>query len=487
MASIQPVPIPDLSHTGIRTKFSPGAGNGFTPNGNMTSTFRTSIHETMRGLPGGSLGDSRDMRTRDYARAIRNHKVDPCGGPLLHAHMSSLELGLAPGAGTAGSTMASTTSHEGASVRRSASLGEFRGRFSPPSSPPSNRRNLAGHGGSGGGVGVSGGGAPTDSRQALLQRELRGVRLASAAVASVGMACESDEPRFGGTKHGVVPPRTVKTPAVSASISGSGGGGGGESQARNEVGANPELDESLRRGLMADDRSGTPSNAGKQRAHAMLDVDGREVVGCLRENEAPEYELGVGIGRSSGEGGGSFDGEEAWQQERIRGRRRRGGGGRGGEFPQVSDSFEGGRGSAPSGGRALQSSASSPLLARRRSAGKRSARPARLKKPFSSDSLFACLLDVHYGNTRDLSPDKTSGRKWDLQGLPARLTSSVAAPRAWDGFASEDTDGDDAGGVNVRARRGPRLISEIGGDLAEAGGGKEDINRTEADISKYCS
>ncbi|CAN0521603.1 unnamed protein product, partial [Scytosiphon promiscuus] len=68
MASIQPVPIPDLSHTGIRTKFSPGAGNGFTPNGNMTSTFRTSIHETMRGLPGGSLGDSRDLRTRDYAR-----------------------------------------------------------------------------------------------------------------------------------------------------------------------------------------------------------------------------------------------------------------------------------------------------------------------------------------------------------------------------------------------------------------------------------
>lgn len=149
----------------------------------------------------------------------------------------------------------------------------------------------------------------------------------------------------------------------------------------------------------------------------------------------------------------------------------------------MSDSFEGGRGSTPSGGRALQASASSPSLARRRSAGKRSARSARLKKPFSSDSLFACLLDVRYGNTRDLSPDKTSGRKWDLKGLPARLTASVTAPRAWDGFVSEDTDGDDAEGVNVRARRGPRSISKIGGDLAEAGGGKEDSNLTEADIS----
>lgn len=485
MASIQPVPIPDLSHTGIRTKFSPGAGNGFTPDGNMTSTFRTSIHETMCGLPGGSLGDSRDMRTRDYARAIRNHKVDPCGGPLLHAHMSSLELGLAPGAGTAASTMASTTSHEGASIRRSALLGDFRGRLSPPSSPQSNRRALVscGSGGAGVGIGDSGGGgggvASIDNRQALLQREFRGVRLASAVVASVGTAHESGDHRFGGTKSGVMPPRTVNTPTVSASISGGRGG-----QARNEGGADSDLDASRQRGVLADVRSGTPSNAGKQRARARVHVGGREVVRCLPEHEEPESEAGVAIGKSLGEGQASFDGDEAWQQECARGRRRRRGRrGRGGIMPQASDSFEGGRGRGPSEGRALQASASSPSLARRRSLGKRSTRSARLKKPFSSDSLFACLLDVHYGNTRDLSPDKTSGRKWDLQDLPARVVTSVAAPRGWDGFASEDTDGDDAEGTNARARRGPRSISEIGGDLAEAGGGKEATNRTEEDAT----
>ena len=484
MASIQPVPIPDLSHTGIRTKFSPGAGNGFTPDGNMTSTFRTSIHETMCGLPGESLGDSRDMRTRDYARAIRNHKVDPCGGPLLHAHMSSLELGLAPGAGTAASTMASTTSHEGASIRRSALLGDFRGRLSPPSSPPSNRRALVSCGSGRAGVDVgnsSGGGggvAPIDTRQALLLREFRGVRLASAVVASVGTDREGGDPRFGCTKSGVMPPRTVKTPAVSASISGCRGG-----RARNEGGADPDLDASRQRGVLEVVRSGTPSNAEKQRTRAGVDADGRGVVSSLQEYEGPESEAGVAIAKSLGDGEASFDGDEAWQQERGRGSRRRGRRGRGGGMPQASDSFEGGRGRRPSEGRALQASASSPSLARRRSLGKRSARSTRLKKPFSSDSLFACLLDVHYGNTRDLSPDKMPGRKWNLQDLPARFATSVAAPRGWDGFASEDTDGDDAEGTNARARRGPRLISQIKEDLAEAGGGEGDTNRTEEDTT----
>ncbi|CAN0207539.1 unnamed protein product, partial [Laminaria digitata] len=468
MASIQPVPIPDLSHTGIRTKFSPGAGNGFTPNGHMTSTFRTSIHETMRGLPGGSLGHSRDIKARDYARAIRNHKIDPRGGPLLHAHMSSLELGLAPGAGAAGeagSAVASMMSHEGASVRRSASLGGLRGRLSPPSSPPSNRRALADYGGGDGGggvgvdvggigggdgVGVGGGGggcAPADNRHALLQRELRSVRLASAAVASVGSGYDSGDFRLGATKSGTMPPRVVKTPAAGALVASGGDGGRGESQARYEGRANQELDASRRRGRVADDRCGTPLNPEQQRARGRVDVDRWEAVDCPRENEEPENEAGADTGRGSGEGGAPFDSDQGWQQERARGRRRSGRRRR--IVPPATDGFQEWRGRTPSGGRALQASASSPSLplrgtlaseksARRKSTGKRSARSTRLKKPFSSDSLFACLLDVHYGNTRDLSPDKTSGRKWDLQGLPPRVTTTVAAPKAWDGFASED-------------------------------------------------
>lgn len=532
MASIQPVPIPDLSHTGIRTKFSPGAGNGFTPNGAMTSTFRTSIHDAMRSLPGGGLGDPHDMKTRDYARAIRNHKVDPCGGPLLHAHMSSLELGLAPGggsgsvAGAAGSLMAPRLLQEGASGRRSASLGVLRGRLSPPSSP-SNRRALAsdgagidlnvggvglsggasgGGGGGGSGVGVGVGGTPSDSRHALLQRELRSVRLASAAVASVGLDCDSGDVRVGGTKGGIVPPRREITAVVGSQIAGGwrtksgihptrrvktqvqgvsiACGGEEESQVWKEGGENQELDTSRRRDV-SDARCGTVSNAGKQRTRSRVDVD-RQVASCLRKTEEPEDEAGDDNGRSSGEVEALFDGDEAWQKERERGRRRKGRRGRRRVVPPAAGIFEGGeQGRVQSGGRKLEvpvSSSSLPLrgwnlgaenYVRRRSADKRSTRSARLRKPFSSDSLFACLLDVHYGNTRDLSPDKTA-RKWDLQVLPPRTATSGVAPRAWDGFASDDTDGDDmTERLDALSREGGvPSMSGSSGDLTEVRAGK---------------
>lgn len=60
-------------------------------------------------------------------------------------------------------------------------------------------------------------------------------------------------------------------------------------------------------------------------------------------------------------------------------------------------------------------------------ATKETSRPSqrRLKKPFSADSLFACLLDVNYGNTRDLSPTKFPGQGWDLNTLPSGITAGM--------------------------------------------------------------
>ncbi|CAM9580477.1 unnamed protein product, partial [Choristocarpus tenellus] len=66
-SAIQPVPIPDLSHTGIRTAFSHGVDT-FTPAGTITDEFRATIRGTVRDLPRKSLHDSRDMGARDYAR-----------------------------------------------------------------------------------------------------------------------------------------------------------------------------------------------------------------------------------------------------------------------------------------------------------------------------------------------------------------------------------------------------------------------------------
>lgn len=76
----------------------------------------------------------------------------------------------------------------------------------------------------------------------------------------------------------------------------------------------------------------------------------------------------------------------------------------------------------------------------------------RLKKPFSTDSLFACLLDVSYGNTRDLSPMRSPGKDWDLNSLPPGVLpssrpTSVEEP-CWPeenggGAYSGDRDGDD--------------------------------------------
>lgn len=55
----------------------------------------------------------------------------------------------------------------------------------------------------------------------------------------------------------------------------------------------------------------------------------------------------------------------------------------------------------------------------------RSSAPARLKKPFSADSLFSCLLEVSYGNTQDLSPTRALGHGWDLDHLPAEVIGRV--------------------------------------------------------------
>eukprot|EP00903_Cladosiphon_okamuranus_P015489 g14300.t1 len=460
-ASIQPVPIPDLGHTGIRTKFSTGAGNGFTPSGGMTETFRTGIHDTMRNLPPQALGDARDMKARDYARAVRKHRADPCGGSLLHAHMSSLELdtvgarSLTPlGGGAAGPGC----------LRQSSSLGTFRSRFSPPSSPLSTRRAFAGYArvrgwNNGGGCGVLGleegaprgaCSAPSEGRQALLRKELSGVQLAAANVAGV------TNPAAGGGRSGRVGTPTIPTGARTAgegtlmdegsheSSRGASRPGRGEGTAKDRPQETvPTQDAEVDPGHGGEEKNGTADLARIRR-------NGEDNI-----NSSVGFVGGWNSGSSDLEAGDAD--ESAWRSNsRARGRRRARPTGTGAGSARPEDSRDGHPAlQGPTSVSPLDSHSREmprkktrkhPCSRRHRStASAAKPRPRHLKKPFSADSLLSCLLDVRFGNTRDLSPAKPPGQKWDLRTIPAGVTVGTASPGiagGWDGCdESEDLGG----------------------------------------------
>ncbi|CAM9670266.1 unnamed protein product, partial [Hapterophycus canaliculatus] len=509
-ASIQPVPIPDLGHTGIRTKFSTGAGDGFTPDGTMTETFRTDIHDTVRNLPPATRRDARDMKTRDYARAIRKHRPDPCGGSLLHAHMSSLELGSTAGGDglllhaemLTGGSGAGAGAGAGARglLRQSSSLGTFRSRFSPPSSPLSARRALAGYGrgrsGGGDGPGVGDGEwqdsratTPAGSRQALLLRELGSVKLAAVAMAGGAVAVEGGS-ASGGARGGGFSPTETRSAGVRPSATGKGRGGSRKGGNRG-TGAKESCDEGRLQDLTMQDAGGNPGCSGG------AGDGGRDFERSLDSRSGADKEGGGGGGSGmtgvwSPFRGDSRADEGAWRADRRGRGERRGGpseaGADGGRAGADGGRLGGGYGGDVPAERLVPPAANSSLSSnsRQRSTSKTATEPAatardrtnpspppsrrpstkakskrrpkpqeafhRLKTPFSSGSLLSCLLDVRFGNTRDLSPWKPPGKRWDLGVLPAGITAPVGA---WDGFDESDEGADegDGGGAAGRAYR----------------------------------
>eukprot|EP00752_Nemacystus_decipiens_P011697 g10380.t1 len=487
-ASIQPVPIPDLGHTGIRTKFSTGAGNGFTPNGVMTDTFRTGIHDTIRNLPPPALRDARDMKTRDYARAVRKHRVDPCGGSLLHAHMSSLELDtfgarsptpFGAGAGAVGS----------ACLRQSSSLGTFRSRFSPPSSPLSTRRAFAGYtrgrhgnnGGSGGsGLGEGGTGgtrgffsAPAEGRQVLLRRELSSVQLAAGAVAGGG--CDTTPPPVGARMNEV---DISMEDGIHESSGGVGRGGpGGQKSMRAQQGGGNGSAKASHLGVPLPDAELERRHGGQEGKNRTIDFP-RSRQGC------DEISAGIVAGRWNSSCGdikfGDADESALRKKSRARGRRRDRPTGQGKGNAGPEDSRDDLLASPPEpifssfDSRSRATSMAAAARTSRKPGSRRhpktsAVKPRHLKKPFSADSLLSCLLDVRFGNTRDLSPTKPPGQKWDLRTLPAGITAGAISTTAggWDGLdEAEDLAG--MASNDVDPGQGPR-----GSDFALVCGGKK--------------
>lgn len=436
------MPIPDLTHTGIRTKFSAGAGDSFTPDGAMTEVFRTGIHETVRSLPacGGAtstLSDTRDMKTRDYARAVRRHRADPCGGSLIHAHMSSVELGGGgggPGSAPGGSGLLSGPP----ALRGSSSLRSFRSRLSPPSSPLSARRRDR--------AGVEGldCGTPAEDRQALLQRELRSVKLAAAA-AAVGYRKRSE--------HGLT---TTSTGAPDAPAP----AGGGSRVATRSRASSRGLSRGHAEGPMganADWATTTTSHSSKARCPDGLVSDSTFAASQQwKRTQSADWE---GFDADRGAQGESDEFEFPFQDPwRSNGRR----GSRGRRRRRIQPLAEG-----------LASASTVRRTRRHRSPA--ITKSARRKKPFSADSLFACLLDVRYGNTRDLSREKRPGQKWDLTTLPAGIT----AAEAWDGFSPEVVvagAGQRGAGLAAGSEGGQRFVysnndRDSGDDFIVVGGG----------------
>lgn len=448
----------------------------------MTETFRTGIHDTIRNLRPSVFGDARDMKTRDYARAIRKHRVDPCGGSLLHAHMSSLEFDTAARQGSsapfAGGAVGS------GSLRQSSSLGTFRSRFSPPSSPLSTRRALAGYGrgrsrGAGGGGG-SGGvrdsyTIPADNRQTLLLRELSSVKLAAEAVA--GDTGGLDGPICGdasfGSCDGITPisvraSATGATPMTGEGITASSmGGSRGRGVRRKKASAQYCAGVSTAERRTLD--SATSDGAGVEWRHG----------GRMHNNSRVEFSPSGESGERESRGGSSgFGGNSAavkgrvpkgstWRENPRTRRRRRSRPTDAGltavEKLKVDNHTDGGQdgplvppdpnASSPNPRwRTTPTPATATrakkTLSRRRHQPSSSpspssrprSKPCHLKKPFSSDSLLSCLLDVRFGNTRDLSPIKPPGQKWDLRALPAGMAIGMSAPAGgcWDGFDESD-------------------------------------------------
>ena len=492
-ASIQPVPIPDLGHTGIRIQFSPGMGDSFAPDGAMTEAFRADIHDSVYNLPRGALPDRRDVRARDCARATRKHRLDPCGGSLVHAHMASLELkgasstfSFAP-ADNCGWSRVGSPMRQNSSRQRSFQNNK---RLSPPTSPLSVRRTLVGYGSSG--VVAPAGERPSsrvEDRKALLFRELNRVKRKAGGLLSgkeqvgwTGVNIGSASDRFG--------PPTRRYPTSDGRVLRDA-----ERCLTNKNGGLAPVQEATQMATVLDDRftpkrkplnnqRGRVAVSGDKRLEGTLPlgkehgpqgalaVDSASVEGTRSSpafrgtNLLGERDIGCGAQRNDIQADYFCTGRTHQKQCPARGKRGKRRGRRPSPFedPKNDDGGDGGDSMGngdgvyhnnqtaalpPATGVGTVVTLPPPFMqtlkkSRQRKGGRTTQR--RLRKPCSAESLFECLLDMRYGDTNDLSPDSRNvAERWDLRALPAGAITTAARGCPWEGsdgaeLRSEGTD-----------------------------------------------
>ncbi|CAM9586544.1 unnamed protein product, partial [Discosporangium mesarthrocarpum] len=428
--AIQPMPIPDLSHIGIRTAFSHGL-EVFTGDGSMTEIFRTSIRDTVRDLPRRSFGDSRDMKARDYARIVRKHKAGKGDESLLQ----TVELGLGLSDGVGRCSALRRKGHTQNVLMQSGSVDTLR-RAHVGRSPTWS--------GNGGGKG----------REEVLQRELNSMGLLTSGGIRTNYATAPDpvDPRLTPTIDLTHNSGTSGTWRTNFSRVGRPEGqdqnvttpSKPEQEVREEacgtVIDNPALEDNehpqstslgggrdktmissssprgTKPGIAA---AGTARNRGRGSSRGGSPGPGGGLgryKGCLKRDSAGmepgEWAGGRATKTIDNDNNKSNNSKPAWPWAESR-------------SPAPTGKERGGGGGGSGG------------LGRTRGTRRRLGSPTgRLKKPFSTDSLFDCLLDMRYGKMTDLGGGGSRGghsghsghgggtsgvEGWDLTGLPVGL------------------------------------------------------------------
>ena len=80
---IQPIAIPDLSHTGVRTSFTYKGANFMRPDGRVSGELQTSIRKQVASLPARPLVDTSDVAYIDLVRSMKR-------STLAHSARASL-------------------------------------------------------------------------------------------------------------------------------------------------------------------------------------------------------------------------------------------------------------------------------------------------------------------------------------------------------------------------------------------------------------
>lgn len=331
----------------------------------MTEALRSGIRQAIRSVPEKHFIDIKDMKSRDYARATLRHREGRAQGLLIDAHMSHVESRFPPESPGLGSTRGLRSSRR---QRKLSATSRTRWCTPAPRLPPGRPE---GRGDSDRAGSPSG---PTHVCRADLRSEIAIVKQAAAAVFGEG--------REEGKAH-TTGPATAGDPEYRAPRA-------VETQRRSRRGSSPPL-QGGHRELAGETPESDPSMTFTNPSPpATGSPDGGNTPGVGRGARRDRYGRGIGS---------KPYGEVKPSAPHSQRRRRR--------PPSWGPETE--RPHAPRNPRKPTASRSPPL--------------GRLTKPYSADSLFACLLDMSYGDTRTLSPPPRPGHGWDLDPLPRGVST----------------------------------------------------------------